>query len=701
MTRKKIDSHTLQVLEFDQVREILARFAGSSLGREAALRLYPSVDEDWIKRRLAETSEMKGLLEREIRVPMAGLRDIKGLLEHYGEKQTVFEPNELLEISDTLAASGRLNEFFSKLPAELARHLQAMGEKLHNFDDTVAEISRCIENDKTVRDDASARLQEIRKYIGKLYGEIQHKIKAIISSPDMQKAVENENILTRHGRAVIAVKANYRQRLQGMVLDRSNSGGTLYIEPYALAELSNQLEDALSDEKREVWRILWTLTKLVLDQQKEILRSIEFLEKIDLTYAKARFSQEYALAAPIAGAGTLLRLRQARHPLLLEWDCRKNNVSVSDACARIVPIDVRLGDDFDLLLITGPNTGGKTVTLKTVGLLILMAQSGMHIPAWPDSQLPVYRQIFADIGDEQSIQQSLSTFSSHISQIVKILERANKKSLVLLDELGAGTDPSEGAALGMAILDQLRIRGAQLIATTHLGKLKGYAYTTPRVENASVQFDVETLEPTFRLLTGTPGSSNALAITQRLGMVKAIIKQAEAILAAETDGSSELINQVQQTREKAEQNRARTQAMMDQIRAMQQVATERMERVNQERAQLTEQADREIDKTMRQVRDIVARFMGQMNNAPKPWREWAESLREKISTVAADTTLARRQAEFIAKLRKGDTVYIIPFKCEGVVQRIHRKRQMAVLLFDGKEFDVPFSDVWETNDRQR
>jgi DNA mismatch repair protein MutS2 len=693
MSHKRIDDHTLDVLEFEQVRQILASFASSKLGQDAAMTLYPSLDANWITDRIAETTELKRLLEQEVRVPLAGLRDIRTLLEQFGKKQTVLEPGQLLEISGTLRVSGQLKRFLGELEPASFRHLRQMADKLENFDQIVDEVNRCIESDKKVRDEASEKLKEIRRQIDRLTGRIRRGFAAIIARAEMRKALENDKFMIRHGRPVVAVKVNYRHCLHGTVLDRSSSGATLFIEPDELVEPSNELEEALYEEKKEVGRILWELTKTIVQQRKTILASVQTLSLIDLTYAKARFSISYNMAAPQIGLDSSLKLRQARHPLLLRWASEQRDCDVTEVMDEIVPIDVRLGDDFDLLLVTGPNAGGKTVMLKTTGLLTLMSQSGMHIPASSDSTVPVYRQIYADIGDEQSIQQSLSTFSAHMQQIVRILNRTNNGTLILLDELGAGTDPAEGAVLAVAMLDKMLAKGGQIIATTHLGQLKAYAYSTARTQNASVQFDSETLSPTYRLLMGTPGSSNALAIARRLGVPKAVIGKAKSLLAKEADGSTELINQVQMTREAAERNRAETQEALDEAKRLQKLASEKLTVIREEGARLRNQADEEIDKSMRQVRSLINDFAAQMENAPKTWKDRADQLVDRVSAVAASTPLAVRHAEFIDGLRPGDSVYVIPFKHEGIVDRIRRKRKKVVLFMQGKQLEVSFDDI--------
>ncbi len=693
MARKRIDEHTLAVLEFDAVREILASFAASDLGRDAARTLYPSVDRRWVQVRIAETSELRLVLDRGERVPLAGLRDIRPVLKEFGQKGTVFEPDQLINIADTLAASARLRLFLTNLNPSESSHLAAMGQKLGDFQGIVEEINRCVGGDRGLHDDASEKLKEIRRLMGILNERIHREFARIVSSPQLKRALENEQFLMRHGRPVVAIKANYRHSIRGTVLDRSNTGATLYIEPDALVELSNELEDALFEERKEVGRILWELTRLVLDRRTDILDSVKMLALVDLTFAKAQFSVAYSMTAPEVRSDASLNLRLARHPLLLQWIAKQKGCHVSELSDEVVPIDIRLGDDFDLLLVTGPNTGGKTVVLKTIGLVALMAQSGMHIPARAGSSVSVFRQVFADIGDEQSIEQSLSTFSAHMRQIITILTRTGPGTLVLLDELGAGTDPIEGAVLATSILDGLLNKGGRVVATSHLGQLKTYAYTTPRAENASVQFDTETLRPTYHLMIGTPGSSNALVIAERLGMPKSVLDKAESLLSEESDGTSELINQVQTTREDAERKRTEAQNSVDEAYEIRNRLRKRLSRIRDQERRLKQQADREIDESMRAVRDEVDGFASEMQNAPLQWSGRAMQLAERIGELAAGTPLAMRQAEFIETLRRGDSVYVIPFRREGIVERIRKSRKSIVVFCDSKQVEIPFDEI--------
>ena len=693
MGRRRIDEHTLEVLEFDEVRRELATYASSDLGRAAAEKLRPSADLEWIAARMGETTELRRLLDEGVRVPLAGMCNIRPLIEGFGKKETVFEPEDLTRIGDTLATAGNLHRFLGDLDEATFPRLRAMASGLDSFEPLVAEINRCIDEEKRVCDEASEKLGDIRRAMERIHHQIRARFEAIVSSLAMRKAIENDNFMMRHGRPVVAIKANYRGHLHGTVLDRSNSGATLFVEPDALVELSNELEDVLFEEKKEVGRILFQLTRMVLDDGDRILANVRMLGFVDLAFARARFSVAYAMTAPEVQGACSFELRQARHPLLLRLASRRRGCEPAEAAGDVVPIDVRLGGDFDLLLVTGPNTGGKTVMLKTVGLLTLMAQSGMHLPVRADSKVCVFSRIFADIGDEQSIQQSLSTFSAHMRQLVTILKGANSHTLVLLDELGAGTDPTEGAALSEAFLDALLARQARAIATTHLGQLKNYAYRTSRAQNASVQFDRETLSPTYKLLIGTPGSSNALAIAARVGLEPAVVEHARSLLAADVDAASELINQVQATREAAERRRDEAQERLNEARGLKDAVERELARVRHESGRIKSRADNEIDKSMRQVRQAVQDYLAAMKNAPKPWREAAQIMAAKIEELAASTPLAQRQAAFIEALRKGDSVYVLSFGAEGVIDRIRRKHATIRVIIGDKQVEVGFDDV--------
>ena len=693
MTAKRIDEHTLRVLEFAQVLEILASFASSDLGRQAARTLFPSTDHAWICLRLSQTSQLRDLLDRGDRIPLAGIRDIRTLFEKLGTGQTVFEPADLLQVADTIAASGRLKRFLQELDPGRFGNLVALSDRLGDFDAIVQQIQRCIGGDGKVRSTASVKLAALRDQIAAMEEKVRRRFAQIIALPELRRAIENDHFLIRHGRPVVAIKAHYRASIRGTVLDRSNTGATLYIEPDALVELSNDLEEALFEEKKEVDRILWELTHAILSRESDVLASLRTLGLADLIHAKARFSIAYCLSRPQIVPSARLKLQDARHPLLMKWAGDHYGRPVSEVTGQVVPMSPRVGDDFDLLLITGPNTGGKTVLLKTIGLCVLMAQSGMHIPAGSESQIGVYSQVFADIGDEQSIQESLSTFSAHIRQIVRIMERTGDGTLILLDELGAGTDPAEGSALAAAILDGLLSKAGHVVATTHLGELKGFAFARPRAENASLQFDTATLQPTYRLLMGTPGSSNALDIAQRLGMPKKVTAQAKSLLGQGADHASRLINEVQKIRQVAEQKRQEADLALQQARQMKDQVGRQIRDLKEQEQRLRSQADDAIDRSLRPVRDMVEHFAKAAMNAPKPWSTEAQDLADQVGLLAASTPLAVRHMEFIKGLRRGDTVYVIPFKRSAMVDRIRHNRRTIVVFADAKQLEVGFDQV--------
>jgi dsDNA-specific endonuclease/ATPase MutS2 len=474
-----------------------------------------------------------------------------------------------------------------------------------------------------------------------------------------------------------------RNVVAGTVWDRSQSGATLFIEPHAVTAMVNQLDELRFAEAREIERILWSLTHLLDARREDILAGCAVLTHVDLTYAKARFSIAFRMCAVEPRADTRMVLRDARHPLLLHY---ARAAGADDAS--VVPISLRLGEDYDSIVITGPNTGGKTVALKTIGLLTLMAQCGMHLPVARDSCIPVTRAVYADIGDEQSLQQSLSTFSAHIRTVVAILAQVQAGALVLLDEVGAGTDPADGAALATALLEYLRQRGVQVVATTHLGALKVYASSTPRVENACVEFNAETMRPTYHLLIGQPGASNAIVIAQHLGMPAAVLDAARTALDEGAHAVTDLLNKVQRMRVEAEERRARADAL-------QQDAAARMSAVEAERARVTDEAHLLVESTMRDLRALLDEYQRATASAPAPWADCARTLCKRVQALAQGTPLAEQQAQFAERVRVGDRVFVTPLQSYGVVRAIRRKRRIMRVEIENVESDVPFSGIAE------
>jgi len=495
-----MDDKSLEMLEFPRILERLARHTSFSAGRELALALRPSPDPEEVRRRLAETGQARALLSSRSCPSLGGVKDVRPLAKD-AQRGIVLSPAQLLDIRDTLQAGKSLRRALLHSARQFPL-LAAIAGEIEECPHLIEEIGRCLSERGEVMDKASAALAHIRGQLRDLRGRLLNRLQRIIADPANAPYIQEPLITQRGGRYVIPLKAEFKGRIRGLVHDTSASGATLFIEPMEVVELGNRLRELEVEEEREVRRILAALSQLVARDATLIERTVEALARLDLAFAKARYADEIEGVEPklIPPSRRVrpLRLYRARNPLLDP--------------ATVVPIDVPFREDFSALVITGPNTGGKTVTLKTVGLLSAMAQSGLFIPAQEGSTLPIFSGIYADIGEEQSIEQSLSTFSSHMGNIIRILELADEHSLVLLDELGAGTDPVEGSALARAILSHLLKRGITTLVATHYPELKAFAHVTPGVENACVEFDAQTLMPTYELTIGLPGRSNAFAI---------------------------------------------------------------------------------------------------------------------------------------------------------------------------------------------
>ena len=570
------DPHTLALLEFDKVRELLAGYAACALGRELAQQVEPGTNLEAIRAELALVTEMTRALGEGQGPPFGGLHDVR-LLARRAAIGSMLTAEQLLEVADTLTCTGAMYRYRMNLDPQY----QGLVDLLAPVEDlgVVARgITGCIDTRGHVLDMASRDLAQIRQKLADVEERVQNQIKRLLRDPELRKILRYPNATVNGDHYVLPVAVNHRHKIQGVIHRTSSTGETLFIEPAGVASLSAERTVLKGEEDREIRRILRRLSGDVAKVARPLCQGIDVMARLDLITAKARFSRDYQMYAPDLNADGRLWLRQARHPVLEHLfrlqnaECRMQKdppafCILHSAIPQVVPIDVRLGHGFNLLIITGPNTGGKTVTLKTTGLLCLMAQAGLHIPAGEGSNVPVFHRVLADIGDEQSLEQSLSTFSSHVSRIAHILRTADDKSLVLLDELGAGTDPTEGAALGRAILDELDRIGCRAMVTTHLGDLKTYAFHNERAENAAVEFDLATLRPTFRLLIGQFGQSNALKIARRLKLPRDLLRRAERYLRRRQRRAPEMA-QLQELRQEAE--KAREDALAAQHQAEQQ-----------------------------------------------------------------------------------------------------------------------------------
>lgn len=632
-----MDAHTLELLEFDKVREQLAGYAACALGKELARQVEPGIDAERIRRELTLVSEMSDALGLGQAPPFGGIHDVR-LTVRRAAIGAMLTAEQLLEIAETLAGTGNIYRYRMRLDAAW-RNLIDLLAPVEDLGLVAKSITGCIDGRGQVLDSASPELARIRQQLHQLDERVQEQIKRLLRDPDVRKALRFPNATVSGDHYVLPVAVNYRHFIPGTVHRTSATGETLYIEPAGVSHLSVERTVLKGEEDREVRRILRRLSGDVARVARPLSHALEVLARLDLITAKAKFSRDFRMFAPTVNAEGRVWLREARHPLLEQLFRTKPATGETDEPRHVVPIEVRLGLGFNLLVITGPNTGGKTVTLKTTGLLCLMAQAGMHIPAAEGSTVPVFREVLADIGDEQSLEQSLSTFSSHVSRIAHILRTVTADGLVLLDELGAGTDPTEGAALGRAILDELDRRGCRAMVTTHIGDLKTYAFSNERAENAAVEFDVETLRPTYRLHIGQFGMSNALKIARRLKLPRELLSRAHKYLRRRQRRAPELLR-LQQLRAEAE--KARAEALKAQHAA------------EQEKAEF----------------------------------------RSKVEELEREAAEAEALREARAKLQPNDKVRVARFDAPGRIVRIDHKKQLAVVSVGLGQWEVGFEELF-------
>jgi DNA mismatch repair protein MutS2 len=667
-----MDQHALNVLNFSEIKEQLQQYITSKLTETLIENLQPKTDMDYIEERQKEVTQSKKILIREDVPPIAGVKDIRSALEK-AEKSMMLEGEELLDITSTLDVGHDLSGYFSNLEDKDSEYQKMIkiAAKIGDFRSLTEQIKKAIDNQGEVKSSASSKLSRIRKEIQNCKDSIRDKLNSIIHSSNYEKYIQETVVTIRDGRYVIPVKVEHKNAIDGLVHDQSASGQTVFIEPNAVVKINNNLRQLLAEEKQEVRRILQELTFLVKEEVAAIEVTLKLLTAIDFIIAKARYSLDLKASEPLLNEEQTTKLIKARHPLLTE---------------DVVPIDVELGTEFDTLVITGPNTGGKTVSLKTIGLLTLMAQAGLHIPALSGSEVGIYHQIYGDIGDEQSIKQNLSTFSSHMNQIIKIIERADETSLVLLDELGAGTDPTEGAALGMSILDHLHSKNVKTVITTHYTQLKTYAYNNSGVENASVEFDVETLQPTYRLQIGLPGRSNAFKIASRLGLDDQIISGAEKFLDQEDIQIDEIIKEIEE--DKKEYQTKRDQARDDQQRVeeLKEEYEEKLNKLKEQKSRELKEAYREADKIIKRAKQrsekIIDRLKEKHKLSDKEIQEARSSLREErkdIKESKAELIEQDREEQAIPELEEGDQVKIKNVNKTGKVVELFANKEEAVV----------------------
>ena len=681
-----MNQHALDVLEYDKIRELLVGYAASGLGIRLAQEIQPLTDLHRIERLIAETTELKRLLSPDRYLPLGGLHDLSPILEKLDKGAEILIIEEIMHVKETLRAFRIVKGYLEDAKGDYP-HLRRLAGNIRLYSEIDAKIENTLNENGAVKSSASPELKSIRKTIQAVKGRIQGKLQSTLRSKSVSPYLQDPIIRERKGRPVIAVKERDASRVPGAVRDRSDRGNTVFIEPEAVRELGNELQAAIDAEGAEIVRLLSEITAKIAAVTAPMGETLKILAHLDLTYAKVRFSRDYEMNSPTLNGNGWLNLKVARHPLLLTLQ-REEDSDIEV----VVPIDFRLGGDFNTLIITGPNTGGKTITLKTVGLLTLMAQSGMHIPAREGSELAVFSRITADIGDEQSIEQSLSTFSSHLRNIAEILSSADENSLVLLDELGGGTDPAEGAALGKSILEYLHTRNARTVVSTHISPLKNLGYTVPGIENASVEFDIATLRPTHKLLIGTPGSSNALMIAQRLGLPDEVIVSAENSSAGQDDGASELINQLQAAKVVTEKNkRAATEAQAEAAR-LESEYRQKLDKISAQETDMQSQLSVDTYALLHQIKGQI----DQLCHSEASRRSLLESLSEISTQMASELSEFPEEQErqvFIHELQKGDKVRVHSLDSVGVLSDVDPQNQKAVVRFGAMEMTVPLEDV--------
>ena len=683
-----MNKKTLKVLEYDKIIELLRRQAGSEMAKEAIGRLQPQTEISWVRQALAETSEAVQTIIRKGAAPLGQLYDIEGSL-HLAQKGATLTMRQLLQVLYNLRVTGSVVSFFKSDLPELPI-LQGMSEMLVTFPRLAENIDRCILSEDEMADNASAELRSIRRSIARQNEAIRSKLNQIINASENKTYLQDAIVTMRDGRYVVPVKQEHRGKISGIIHDQSATGATIFIEPQVIVNLNNELRELELEEKAEIERILAELSSNVAEHFHDLLHNQKLLIAMDVIFAKGKLSSAMGGEEPKLSETGCLELKKARHPLI-----DKN---------KVVPVDVTLGKAYHTLVVTGPNTGGKTVTLKTVGLLSLMVQSGLHIPASETSFVPIFQNVTADIGDEQSIEQSLSTFSSHMKNIVEIVKTAGKDSLVLLDELGAGTDPTEGAALAIAVLERLRGQGAATIATTHYNELKKYALSTEDVENASMEFDLETLSPTYKLSIGIPGKSNAFEISRKLGLPGEIIRRASDLIERGDIQFEDVITAIEKDKKQAEEERDQAIRLNVSMQKQKEELEKKIAAAEQEQKKILREAREEarfILKDARETADQVQKELRQLNKLESMGERNRRFDDSRRLLREAETKYAERKVREVNRekavraedLKAGDRVKILTLDQNGEVLTLPDEKGDFLVMIGMMKISVNLKDV--------
>lgn len=660
-----MNQKALKVLEYDKIIQLLAEQATSDAGKKRCLELVPMTDKQLITDAQAQTADALSRIYRKGNISFGGLKD-PGFQMKRLEIGGCLNAAELLSICTLLEITRRAKAYSRENRDDLpADSLDVLFAGLEPLTPLLEEIRRCILAEDEISDDASPALHSVRRTIRNINDKIHGAMNNLLNSSTTRSYLQDAVITMRNGRYCLPVKAEYKGQVPGMIHDQSSTGSTLFIEPMSVVKLNNDLKEAFLKEQEAIEAVLAELSNLTAQYATYLLDNYRILADLDFIFAKANLAKIQNGMAPIFNTEGRIRIRQGRHPLL---DPKK-----------VVPIDVHLGDTFHLLIITGPNTGGKTVSLKTVGLFTLMGQAGLHIPAKDRSELAIFDDVYADIGDEQSIEQSLSTFSSHMTNIVSILKHATPQSLVLFDELCAGTDPDEGAALAISILDRLRQDGIRTMATTHYSEIKLYALSTTGVENACCEFSVQTLSPTYRLLIGIPGKSNAFAISSKIGLPTDLIEDAKTRITKENENFEDVIADLEQSRLTIEKEQAEINRYKEEAASLKKQLEEKQERLNRSRDRVLQEANQQAAAILKEAKDLADETIRNFHKYGKTHMDASamekdrEKIRKKMAKAQSKSSIQKKEQinhNVPKKLRLGDSVKILSMNLKGTVHTL-------------------------------
>lgn len=682
-----MNSKTLRKLEYNKIISLLADHASSESGKQLCRSLLPQTERSAIEQMQEETAAAFTRIIKKGRPSFGGCVPIEASLKRL-ELGASLGSGELLSIGRLLDCAGQIKSYGRhETVDEFPDRLDSYFQRLEPVTRVASEIRRCILEEDVIADDASANLQKIRRSIQSFDGKIHSALNSMVNG-SMRNYLQDAIVTMRGDRYCLPVKAEYRSQVKGMIHDQSSTGSTLFIEPMTVVKLNNDLMELHAKEQEEIQVILSTLSSMAAEHCEELRVDYEVLTTLDFIFARGSLAVDQNASRPVLNQEGRIHIREGRHPLLDR--------------TKVVPTTICLGDDYDLLIVTGPNTGGKTVSLKTTGLFTLMGQAGLHIPALDRSELAVFTEVYADIGDEQSIEQSLSTFSSHMTNIVSFLKQVDEHSLVLFDELGAGTDPTEGAALAIAILTSLHRRGIRTMATTHYSELKVFALTTEGVENASCEFDVETLRPTYHLLIGIPGKSNAFAISKKLGLSDEIIEEAKTHLSDQEESFEELLSDLEHSRRTIEREQAEIRAYKEELETLRRRTKEKQEKLDAQKERIIRDANEKAERILQSAKDYADETMrnfrkfGKENISASEMEKEREKLRQRMAKTSSKVTLEKAQPKKAYKpsdFKLGTSVRVLSMNLTGTVHTLPDSRGNVEVQMGILRSKVPITDL--------